>query len=137
VTHPTQAEHDMTPVGVYLTNPEALISAANARMGKRRQKHATFITRTLLNATPVDLVGFDESRLYILIQAGGANVVVCTDLSQAQDPANAVPGVPNPNGLLLTAGNTMPYPIEGSQRMWVVGNTFPSQVTCTVMHEAT
>ena len=109
----------------------------------RRLRNAVTLTRNMTaagtNPGPViDLVPYDTNRLYILVQATGSNnIVICTDLSQAQDPANQVPGIPNPNGYLLAAGSTMPMPvrIEGCQRLWAVGNTFPSQVTWISIHE--
>lgn len=126
------------PVPVEITNAEAL-AGAGTKYGHsvRKVRHATVMTKNLTAATPiVDLVPYDETRLHILVQAGGNNIVICTDISQAQDPANQAAGVPNPNGLLLTAGNTAPFLIEGAQRMWAVGNTFPSQVTWVNVHEA-
>jgi hypothetical protein len=125
----------MTPVPVHVTNTEALAGAASP--GRHKVRQVKLLTKNITAAQPIiDLVPYDETRLYIQVQAGGNNVVICTDLSQAQDPDNQVAGVPNPVGLLLTAGNTVPWKIEGCQRMWVVGNTFPSQVTYTSVHES-
>ena len=128
MSHPDQ----VVPVPVTIHNPDSLRPPAT----RRRVRHAKMVTRNLTAAQPViDLAGYDETRVYILAQAGGNNIVVCTDISQAQDPANQVAGVPNPNGLLLTAGNTIPFKIEGAQRMWAVGNTYPAQITFVVVHE--
>jgi hypothetical protein len=115
-----------------------LVANAGEVGGKpRRHRVATFRTRNLTAANPiVHLCPYDETRLYIQIQAGGSNVVLCTDISQAQDPCNQVAGVPNPDGLLLTAGNTMPFRLEGSQHIYAVGNTFPSQLTWVTVHES-
>jgi hypothetical protein len=116
------------------------VASSDVPMGgtpRRKVRQVKVITKNLTATTPVvDLVGYDETRLYIQVQAGGSNIVICTDLSQAQDPANQVPGVPNPNGLLLSAGNTVPWKLEGCGRMWAVGNTFPSQVTYSIVHES-
>jgi hypothetical protein len=124
----------MSPVPVKLTNPEAL---GGAGPRKRRVKQITFRTRNLTATSPIaHLCAYDETRLYILIQAGGNNVVLCTDISEAQDPANQVAGIPNPNGFVLTAGNTNPIPVPGCQPIWAVGNTYPSQVTWITVHES-
>jgi hypothetical protein len=128
----TTAEH-VDPVRVHITsaNEGVMIPAPG-----RRLRNAVTLTKNMTAAIPIiDLVPYDTNRLYILVQAGGSNIVLCTDLSMAQDPVNQVPGVPNPNGLVLTAGNTMPLRIDGCQRMWAVGNTFPSQVTWIAIHE--
>lgn len=102
----------------------------------RRLRTAVTLTYTLTAASPIHhFAPFDTNRLYMLVQAGGNNVVICTDKSQAQDLANQVAGVPNPNGFLLTAGNTVPLKIEGTQGMYVVANTFPSQLTWIAVHE--
>lgn len=124
---------EIQPVLVMVANAAELTAAGH---GRGKVRHTTAITKNLTAASPIiDLVGYDETRCYIRIQSGGNNVVVCTDISQAQDPANQIAGVPNPNGLLLTAGNTAPFDIEGAQRMWAVGNTYPAQVTYVVVHE--
>lgn len=112
---------------------EGLVTAPPRR---RRLRNAVVQTYNLTALHPIHhFLPYDTNRLYALVQAGGSNVVVCTDLSQAQDPANQVAGVPNPNGYLLTAGNTVPVKIEGCQNMWVVANTYPSQLTWIAIHE--
>jgi hypothetical protein len=121
------------PVHIASANEGLLLPPAPRR---RPLRNAVVMTRNMTAITPiVDLVPYDTNRLYILAQCGGNNIVVCTDISQAQDPANQVAGVPNPNGYLLTAGNTTPIKFEGCQRMWAVGNTFPSQITWVAIHE--
>jgi hypothetical protein len=123
-----------TPVPVHVVSAnEGVIPGAAPR---RRLRRAVTRTRNMTAAEPViHFAHQDNNRLHLLVQAGGNNVVLCTDISQAQDPANQVAGVPNPNGYLLTAGNTMPTKIEGCQNMWAVGNTFPSQLTWIEIHE--
>src|ERR1700734_3423469 len=97
---------EIPAIPVVLTNPEMLAGMAAPVRHKVRQLKV--ITKNLTAATPIiDLAPYDETRLYVLVQAGGNNIVICTDLSQAQDPVNQVAGVPNPNGMLLTAGNTV------------------------------
>ncbi len=123
------------PVPVRLTNAELRAGAASPIRHKVRQLKV--ITKNLTATVPIiDVAPYDETRLYVLVQAGGNNIVLCTDISQAQDPVNQVAGVPNPNGLLITAGNTIPWKLEGCQRMWAVGNTFPSQLTMAFLHES-
>jgi hypothetical protein len=125
----------IAPVPVHVTNAEALGGAGSPFRHKVRQ--LKLITKNLTATTPIiDVAPYDETRLYILMQCGGNNIVLCTDLSQAQDPANVVATIPNPNGLVLTAGNTIPYKIEGCQRMWAVANAFPSQLTLAFLHES-
>jgi hypothetical protein len=121
------------PISVHVASSAPSALGAPAR---RKLRNAVTLSYSLTSAHPIHhMLPYDTNRLYALVQVGGNNVVLCTDLSQAQDPANQAAGVPYPNGFLLTAGNTMPVKIEGCQNMWVVANTFPSQVTWIAIHE--
>jgi hypothetical protein len=103
---------------------------------RRKLRNAIVMTRNITAANPIiELVPYDTNRLYVLVQVGGNNCVICTDKSQAQDPFNQVAGVPDPVGFLLSAGNTRPVKIEGCQRMFAVGNTYPTQLTWIAIHE--
>ena len=127
-------ELTVAPVPVLLTNPEAL---AGVRTDKRRpRRQMTFRTINLTAASPVQvLLGADPARLYALVQAGGNSVVLTTSQGEAQDPNNVVANIPNPEGFVLTAGNTVPVKLEGVQPVYASANAFPSQVTMIVVHE--
>jgi hypothetical protein len=132
----SHGDTQLAPVPVHVDNlHELMAGAASPVRHKVRQGKA--ITKNLTAAIPViDVAPYDETRLYILMQVGGNNIVLCTDLSQAQDPNNQVATVPNPDGFLLTAGNTLPYKIEGCGRLWAVGNSYPAQLTMWFVHES-
>jgi hypothetical protein len=131
----SHGDTQLQPVKVELTNPELLAGAAHPVRRKVRQLKV--ITKNLTATQPIiDVAPYDETRLYILMQVGGNNIVLSTDLSQAQDPANQVATLPSPNGLVLTAGNTIPYKIEGCNRMWATGNSYPCQLTMAFVHES-
>jgi hypothetical protein len=101
-----------------------------------RPRRLTGFTKVMTSAIPlVDLVPYDPARLYIEVQATSNDVVICTDLSQAQDPANVASGIPNPNGILIPHANTTPQRLEGANRMWAVAAAYPALLTVAVMHE--
>src|SRR5271166_9052 len=100
-------------VRTYETNPDALIGASNAKV----RYDVTF--RTIVLTAPVgteNAVGTsirpicvpDLSRERILVQCFTNDIVLCESQSRAQDPANAVVGLPNPEGFLVWHLNTAP-----------------------------
>ncbi len=122
---------DTLPIPVHISNAEALAGKMPAKV-----RNAIVWTRNIAAGQIIDLCPYDVSRLYVQVQAGGSNVVICTDLSQAQDPGNLVAALTNPVGLVLGAGNTFPYKIEGVQRMWAVAPS-AAQLTWCAVHERT
>lgn len=78
----------------------------------------------------------DATRLIAYVQAGGNNVVICTDKGMEQDPANLVAGLPAPNGLVIPFGNTGPYPLRGINEFRAVAASYPAQLTVSIIHES-
>lgn len=96
--------------------------------------HVTTRTIVLTAAHPVlDLAPADPSRDYMLLQVFGNPAVLCNDLSQAQDPANQVAGLPNPNGSLLGTG--LVIPVRATNRLWVAAAVFPTQISVITAHK--
>lgn len=132
------------PVHVYLTNPEALIGES----GKKRHYDVTFRTIVLnapTGASPAvgtsirPLCAADLSREYIIVAAVTNDVVLCETQSRAQDPANAVAGLPNPEGYLLKASTTTlafpPVQIPNTDQIWVTAASFPAIVTAILVNK--
>ena len=133
--HVNQAGEPIAPIPVHVSNAAELAGAGH-RDHPRKLMQAVTLTRNIAAGQIVDFLPYDTTRLHVRVQAGGSNVVLCTDLSQAQDPANVAVGIPNPNGLLLTAGNTTPFKVDGVQRMWAVAPA-AAQITWISLHERT
>ena len=132
----SHGDTQLHPVTVHVDNIHELAAGAASPV-RHKVRQGKAITKNLTAGTPIiDVAPYDETRVYILMDVGGNNIVLCTDLSQAQDPANVIATIPNPNGFVLTAGNTVPYKIEGCGRMWAVANAFPSQLTMWFVHES-
>lgn len=81
------------------------------------------------------ILDLDDKRVYALIQAGGYDCVINNSNGEASNSANQVPGLPNPVGMVLTAGNTAPTKIPGGQRWWAAAAQYPAQVTVLVVQE--
>ena len=109
------SETEHAPVKVHITADDTKVATAPSA-GKIRVQTVT--TKNLTAAGWADLLPYDPSRKIAWIQAGGSNIVICTDISQAQDAQNQVSGLPYPNGLVIPSTNTAPWPVEGVQRMW-------------------
>jgi hypothetical protein len=122
------------PVPVHVTSTDVTLSSP-APSPRRTPRRLTGYTRVCTSATPVqDLVPLDENRLYIEVQAVDQDVVICTDISQSQDPVNVTTGLANPNGILLPKANTVPTRIEGAGRMWVTAAVYPARVSVYLVH---
>lgn len=87
-------------------------------------------TRTILltAAQPVqEVLPHDPLRVCAwLLPKVDNNVVLCHSYQQAQDPANQDPTLANPSGAIISAALTAPVRVSGTQRMWLVANTFPT-----------
>jgi hypothetical protein len=119
-----------TPIGVHIKSSDVAIGG-----GGRKRRRVIFLTETFTSTRPVgELLGYSASRLYVLMQAGGANVVIA-DKASAQNPANQVSGLPNPQGMVLPYTNTAPTRIPGGQELWAAAAAYPAQVTMAVVYE--
>lgn len=88
------------PIPVHVANAGDIWSAAAEP--RRRRIRSTFRTFVLTATNPIiPILAEDLSRRAADLQAIGNSIVICESQSQAQDPSNAVAGLPNPQGLLL------------------------------------
>lgn len=125
----TETAND-TPIGVHIKSSDVGLGG-----GGRKQHRVVFMTETLTTTRPVgELLGYAKTRLYTLMQAGGNNVVIA-DKSSAQNPANQVSGLPNPQGMVLPYTNTAPTKIPGGQELWAAAAAYPAQITMAVVYE--
>lgn len=93
-------------------------------------------TVVLTSSNPVQtILDFDDKRVYALVQAGGNDAVVNTNYGEIGNAANQASGLPNPVGMILPAGNTVPTKIPGGQRWWAAAAEYPAQVTVLVVQE--
>jgi hypothetical protein len=96
-----------------------------------RPQSATASTYVLTATQPIaQIATLDPLRTAMTIVSIDQSVVLCHSLQQAQDPANQVVNIPNPNGLMVPGSATLPLYLstETTQELWIVGNTFPSRV---------
>ncbi len=102
----------------------------------RRPRRSTVRTFVCTSATPIaPLCGQDDRRLYADVRALDQDVVICTDLSQAQDTANTTASQPNPNGYVVQSANPVPERIEHAGPLWAVAASYPARVSVKFVHE--
>ena len=127
MTEPTPA--DYAPVRVH-------VESSDVQLAGHAPPKLVITTRTLVltAARPIDELAFDPGREYAIIQVFGNTAVLCTSLTQAQDPANAVAGLPNASGALLTVGQVIP--LKAINHVWFTAAAFPTQISVIVAHKA-
>jgi hypothetical protein len=129
------------PVPVRIEN----VAEFQQRQGSRAKLHkdVTFRTIVLTALNPVrPLMAADLSREYAQVEAFTNDVVLCETQSKAQDPANQVAGLPNPEGALLKASCTAAQPtlafpprkLETTDLVWVTAASFPAVVVVTLIN---
>ena len=125
------SEHpgDYAPVRVHVASSDVLPA-------EHRTPELVITTRTLVltSTRPIDEIALDPGRVYAIVQVFGNTAVLCTSLTQAQDPANAVTGLPNPNGSLLTVGQVIP--LKAVNHFWFTAAAFPTQISLIIAHKA-
>lgn len=129
MSYPSHADVEVEPVDVRVTNLPQMPAA--------KEKHRRAIqprTIVLTAAQPVKvLLAADASRKIAWVIASGNPVVLCESQSQAQDAANSVAALPNPEGCLLPTGQR--WPIDTTEQMWVTAQAFPAQISLLVTNE--
>jgi hypothetical protein len=141
----TDQEITGAPVPVSIVNPEALIPAS------LKKHHLDYSFRTIVLRAALagqDAVGTsirplcsaDLSRRLLIVQAWTNDVVLCETQARAQDPANAVTGLPNPEGYVLRASVTdgvqqPPVYIPGTGMIWVTAASFPATITAILLNK--
>lgn len=120
------------PIGVHVASSDVPLGSG----GRPRRRYTMFFTKTLSAAVPVDqILGSTPTRLYVLLQAGGANVIIAASQGTAQNAANTTVGQPLPQGMVLPYTNTAPTRIEGSGQLWAAAASYPAQVTVAACYE--
>jgi hypothetical protein len=118
---------DITPVPVHVTGTDVPLQQAappSPVIGCRPY------TVVLTAAQPVqEILALDGKRVYALVQAGGNDAVISNNYAEIGNAANVVAGLPNPIGMVLPYGNTVPTKIPGGQRWWAAAAAYPTQVT--------
>lgn len=102
----------------------------------RRRRSVTFRTIVLSSDVPVDQVMQpDPNRVIAYVQAGGADVVLTKSKGDAQANTRDA-SYSAPVGTLLPFGNTVPYPLETNDEVWVGSAVYPAQVSVTIVTES-
>lgn len=126
---------EIQPVSVHVTSIDAGVlqppaAAPSPVIGCRPY------TVVLTSSVPVDtILDRDPKRAYALVQAGGNNVVISNNKTEAFAKENLVAGLPNPSGMVLPFGNTTPTKIPGGDRWWAAAAAYPAQITVLVVQE--
>lgn len=98
-------------------------------------QHSSVYTVVLTTTNPIaELVGLDPLRLGVSVWVLDHDVVLCHSEAQANDSRNQDTALARPNGAVLSTSGGFPtaIPINSTQQLWVVGNTFPSRVSVIV-----
>lgn len=125
-------DHDPGPVLVHLTGSDVPLTPQQKSRAARR---SLLFTLTFSALTPFRQVcGPDPCRVRLLVQAGGADVVLCKSQGEAQantgDPAYAAP-----TGMLLPFGNAGPWPLDTTDELWAAAAVYPAQLAVTIITE--
>jgi hypothetical protein len=135
MTDNTTKTTGVEPVPVHVTGIDEGLALAGAAPPPRRAGCRPY-TVVLTAAVPVDtILDLDAKRAYALVQAGGNDVVISNNRTEAYNAANQVAGLPNPIGMVLPSGNTAPTKIPGGDRWWAAAAAYPTQVTVLVVQE--
>lgn len=131
---------DYRPVRTHIVSSDIPLGHAPSN---RHHRDVTFRTIVLTAANPIRvLCAADLSREYLLVSAATNDVVLCENQSKAEDPANSVAGLPNPEGYLLKASATTaganlsfdPVRLESTDLIWVTAASFPAQVSVLLVN---
>lgn len=119
------------PVTVHIVKDDT--KTGEKRPEEFRTSHRTIV---LTAANPYALIGgYDPARVWIKLNVFDNNVVLCGDVSQANDLSNQTTGLNFPNGRLLGAGAgvaSVEYEIHGQDEQWIVTGTYPTRVGITI-----
>jgi hypothetical protein len=119
------------PIPVHVTGADVQLQQASSPVIGCRA-HTVVLTST----NPVqEILGWDDKRVYALVQAGGNDAVINNSYAEIGNGANVAPGLPNPVGMVLPYGNTVPTKIPGGQRWWAAAAAYPTQVTVLEVQE--
>lgn len=113
--HEYTEEINMTEIPVRVTN----LHETPARPARHRRRSVTTKTFVLTSDDQVQqILNQDPTRACAYVQVTGADVVLCADIGQAQDPANVATGLPNPVGSLVSHSTPMWLPLETQDPVW-------------------
>lgn len=114
----------LEPLPVHVCEPVITIATVS--------QHLTALSRVLTAAQPsAQILAQDPLRTRAQVLVVGANkVVLCHSLGQAQNPNNLDATLAAPDGAVLTSA--YPVPVETTQPVWVVANTFPTTVSVLI-----
>jgi len=128
----TISPDELVPIPVRIVSGPELQSSF-----KKEHRDITFRTIVLSALNPVrPLFAADLSRQLVIVQAFSNPVVLCETQSKAQDPANSVAGLPNPEGYLLSSNNTAPTYLPTTDLCWVTAQAFPAIISVCLINLA-
>jgi hypothetical protein len=122
---------ELTPIPVRIVDRSDL--AASARKVHRDVTYRTIVLSALNPVRPV--FAQDLSRMLVIVQAFGNDVVLCETQSKAEDPANSVAGLPNPEGYLLAKANAGPTYLPATDLSWATAASFPAMITICLINK--
>ena len=131
----TDTQQTVQPVPVHVTGIDEGLALAGAAP-PRRPVGTRAYTVVLTATNPVqEILALDGKRAYALVQAGGNDAVINNSYAEISNAANQVATLPNPVGMVLPYGNTVPTKIPGGQRWWAAAAAYPTQITVLVVQE--
>jgi hypothetical protein len=122
---------EMQPIPVTVHGVSAEVSATlGAPPPRTRTVSCRPYTVVLTSDQPVaEILAWDDTRLYALVQAGGSDVVINNSKAEALAPQNQAAGLAAPIGMILPYGNTTPTKIPGGRQWFAAAAAYPAQVT--------
>jgi hypothetical protein len=115
------------------------VEVINHPIPKRYECRSSFRSIVLTAANPYQQVaGFDPLRERIKLSGVANAVVVGNSISQASDPNNVANPYVAPNGRFIPGGAALAaieWTIEGTQEVWLSGNTYPTIVGIEIIRK--
>jgi hypothetical protein len=98
-------------------------------------QHGVFRTFVLTADNPyLQVLTRDDLRVAARITIMENTAVLCSSRAQAMSPSNTDVTLARPNGAAVSA--TLPVPIDTTDELWVVGNTYPTRVSVLITRRA-
>ena len=120
------SEHttDYAPVRTHVVKDDTKAKGRGVAVGKT-------VVLTATNSYD-QILPQDKGRLYALIQVFDNQAVLCYSEAQADNAANAVSTLPNPDGTLCPTGVVIP--VRCSNAVWVTAAAYPTRVSVLAVY---
>jgi hypothetical protein len=104
---------------------------------KKYELRAAYRTVVLTATNPsAELAGYDPLRVCLKFTGHANAFVLSGNISQANDPANLINPLVNPNGRMIPAGATnVEYQAEGQNEIWASGGQYPTVIGYEILRK--